>query len=224
MNLKILLIAGVLSTALLCEGQDQKPATPAPATAASSAPAGSQPAAPANATTSSQAPVSLAAGKLADSYVIGPNDELAINTWKEPAFSGLFTVRPDGMITVPLVGDILAAGFTPADLGGQIMVKLRKYLQDPVVTITVAAIKSKMIYIMGEGAMKKGPMEMTPGMTVLQAIAIAGTSEDSNLKKAYMLRDTNGVRTKVQIHYKQALKGDPQYDFALKPGDTIVIP
>jgi len=65
---------------------------------------------------------------------------------------------------------------------------------------------------------------MTPGMTVLQAIAIAGTSEDSNLKKAYMLRDTNGVRTKVQIHYKQALKGDPQYDFALKPGDTIVIP
>jgi protein involved in polysaccharide export with SLBB domain len=81
-----------------------------------------------------------------------------------------------------------------------------------------------MIYIMGEGAMKKGPMEMTPGMTVLQAIAIAGTSEDSNLKKAYMLRDTNGVRTKVQIHYKQALKGDPQYDFALKPGDTIVIP
>jgi polysaccharide export outer membrane protein len=236
MKLKILLIAGVLSTTLMCKGQDQQPAPPAAAANAAPAgaqtqtpesgtpPAGTQPSTPANATTPSAVAAHLATGKLADSYVIGPNDQLSISVWKEAAFSGHYDVRPDGMITIPLVGDMLAAGFTPTDLGGQITVKLRKYLQDPVVTITVTAIKSKLIYIMGEGAMKKGPLEMSPGMTVLQAIAMAGVGEEGNVKKAYMLRDTNGVRTKVQIHYKQALKGDAQYDFPLKPGDTIVIP
>jgi len=234
MELKILLVAGVLSTTLICKGQDQQPVAPAAAGSAApavaltqtpasgTAPAGTQPADPATTKTSGTVP--SPSGKLADSYVIGPNDQLAISVWKEAAFSGHYDVRPDGMITIPLVGDMLAAGFTPTDLGGQITVKLRKYLQDPVVTITVTAIKSKLIYIMGEGAMKKGPLEMSPGMTVLQAIAMAGVGEEGNVKKAYMLRDTNGVRTKVQIHYKQALKGDAQYDFPLKPGDTIVIP
>jgi polysaccharide export outer membrane protein len=208
----------MLSTTLICQGQDQPSAT-----LATAAPAGTQIQAPANATTPGQATAPLAAGKLADSYVLGPNDKIVVNVWKEAAFSGGYTVRPDGMITIPLVGDILAAGFTPTDLGAQITVKLRKFLQDPVVTVTVTEIKSKLIYIMGE-AMKKGPMEMTPGMTVLQAIAMAGTSEDSNIKKAYLLRDEGGKRLKIPIHYKQALKGDVQYDLVLKPGDTIVIP
>lgn len=242
MKLKILLIAAFMSATLICEGQDQPAAPPQPAPAAPtpeaapaasaqapapsaspSAPAAGQTAPPAGAANDAAA-APLAAGKLADSYVIGANDQIGVSVWKEPTFSGVHTVRPDGVITIPLVGDMMAAGLTPTDLGSRIMVKLQKYLQDPVVTISVLAIKSKVVFIMGEGAMKKGPMEMTPGMTVLQAMAMAGISEEGNPKKAYMLRDENGVRTKIPIHYKQALKGSAQDDFPLKPGDTIVIP
>jgi polysaccharide export outer membrane protein len=221
MELKILLIAALLSTTLTCACQDQQPAAPAaPATAA---PAATQTPTSTNNTTPSATAAPLAAGHLAESYVIGPDDQISINVWKEPPFSGAFAVRPDGMITVPLVGDMLAAGLTPTDLAAQITVKLHKFLQDPVVTVTVTAIKSKLIYLMGE-VTKKGPMDMTPGMTVLQAIGMAGTTEYANLKKAYLLRDVNGVRTKIPIHYKEALKGNLQYDIPLKPGDTIVIP
>lgn len=218
MVLRFLLIAALLSPTLNCEGQDPQPAAPAPA-----APAASQTTTPANAAAPGATTGPAGAVHLAETYVIGPDDQISINVWKEPGLSGAFVVRPDGMITMPLIGDVLAAGLTPPDLGNQISVKLHKFLQDPVVTVTIAAIKSKVVFIMGE-AMKKGPMEMTPGMTVLQAIAMAGTTEYANLKKAYLLRDVNGVRTKIPIHYKEALKGDLQYDLPLKPGDTIVIP
>ena len=110
MNFKILLTAALLSTTLVCAGQDQLPA--APAAVGAGIPANTQATAPTNYAT----PAPLAAGKLAESYVIGPTDEISVGVWKEPAVSGNFLVRPDGMITMPLLGDIQAAGFTPTDL------------------------------------------------------------------------------------------------------------
>jgi polysaccharide export outer membrane protein len=127
------------------------------------------------------------------------------------------------VITMPLLGEVMAAGFTPLDLAAQITVKLRKYLQDPVVVVAVQGIHSKNIYMMGN-ASRKGPVELAPGMTLLQALGVAGLTDDANTKKIYILRDEGGKRLRIPVHYKQALKGDPQYDIPLKAGDTIVVP
>lgn len=216
MKVKLLLIAALLSPTLTCEAQDQPSPPPA-------APSSTQAASPAGAAAPGATPAPLAAGKLADTYVIGATDQIEVSVWKEPAVSGSLLVRPDGMITMALLGDVQAAGMTPLDLGAQITVRLRKFLQDPVVNVVVVAIHSKNIYAMGE-VLKKGPIELTPGMTLLQAMAQAQLTEYANVKKAYILRDEGGKRLRIPIHYKEALKGNPVYDLVLKVGDTIVVP
>jgi polysaccharide export outer membrane protein len=221
MKLKILLIAALLSQPFICEGQDQQPA--APASPAVTATSGTQTPAPANGATTSSTADPLVAAHLASTYVIGPSDQISVEVWKEGAVSGSFLVRPDGVITMPLLGEVMAAGFTPLDLGAQITVKLRKYLQDPVVEVAVIGIHSKNIYIMGNAG-RKGPVELTPGMTILQALGVAGLTDDANTKKIYILRDEGGKRLKILVHYKDALKGNIQYDIPLKAGDTIVVP
>ena len=221
MKLKILLIAALLSQPFICEGQDQQPAAPAPP--AASAATSTQSPAPTNGAAPGATAAPLAAGPLAASYVIGADDQIAVNVWKEGAVSGSFLVRPDGVITMPLLGEVMAAGFTPLDLGAQITVKLRKYLQDPLVEVAVVGIHSKNIYMMGESN-RKGPIELTPGMTLLQAIGVAGLTDNANSKKIYILRDEGGKRLRIPVKYKQALKGDKQYDIPLKAGDTIVVP
>ena len=166
----------------------------------------------------------LAAVAAADSYVIGPSDVLTITVWKEPTLSGNVLVRPDGMISMPLLGDVQASGITPLQLAAQITTKLKKYVQDPNVSIVISAINSKVVYILGEVA-KKGPVEMTSGMTLLEAISSAGGLTDyANTKKIYILRDESGTHQKIPVHYKDALKGNSALNLALKPGDTIVVP
>jgi polysaccharide export outer membrane protein len=221
MKLKILLIAAVLSPTLICEAQDQQPVPPAVPAATTSV--ATQASSPSNNATPTVAAAPLAAGKLADSYVIGASDQIAVNVWKEGAVSGPFLVRPDGVITMPLLGEVMAAGFTPQELAAQITVKLRKFLQDPLVEVTVIGIHSKNIYMMGESS-RKGPIELTPGMTILQAIGAAGLTDNANTKKIYILRDEDGKRLKIPVHYKDALKGNIQFDIPLKAGDTIVVP
>jgi polysaccharide export outer membrane protein len=77
--------------------------------------------------------------------------------------------------------------------------------------------------MMGE-TNRKGPVDLSPGMTILQAIGMGGLTDNANTKKIYILRDENGVRHKIPVHYKEALKGNLQYDIPLKAGDTIVFP
>ncbi len=171
----------------------------------------------------SQPPAQIAA-KVDDNYVIGPGDVLAVAVWKEQAFSGNLLVRPDGMISMPLIGDIQASSLTPIQLADQITTRLKKFIQDPNVTVVVSQIHSKVVYMLGEIA-KKGPIEMTPGMTFLQAISIAGGPTDyANLKKIYILRHDNGKQLKVPVHYKKALNGDSACNIELRPDDTIVVP
>ena len=170
------------------------------------------------------APPALAAGAAADTYVIGASDVIAISVWKEPTLSGSLLVRPDGMISLPLLGDVQASGLTPLQLADQIATKLKKFVQDPNVSVVVSQIHSKVVYLMGEVG-KKGPIEMTPGMTLLEAIGSAGgITEFANAKKIYILRDEAGKHEKIPVHYKEALKGDSALDLVLKPGDTIVVP
>jgi polysaccharide export outer membrane protein len=159
-----------------------------------------------------------------ESYIIGPTDTLSVMVWKESAISGSFLVRPDGMISLALLEDVRASGLTPLELAAQIRARLSKYIQDPSVTVRVDQIHSKTVYLLGE-VMKKGPLEMTPGMTLLQAISsVGGLTEYANKKKIYILRNGGGKQTKLPVRYKDALKGDSSLNVVLLPGDTIVIP
>jgi len=164
------------------------------------------------------------AGAAADSYVIGASDVLSVTVWKQPDLSGTLLVRPDGMISMPLLGDVEAAGQTPLQLGNQIQTKLKKFIQAPEVAVVLKESNSKMIYLLGEVG-KKGPVHMTPGMTLLEAISSGGGLTDfANSKKIYILRDQGGKHQKIPVRYKKALKGDPTFNLALQPGDTIVVP
>ena len=167
---------------------------------------------------------SVAAGQAVDSYVIGASDVLSVTVWKQPDLSGTLLVRPDGMVSMSLLGDILAAGLTPLQLGDLIETKLKKFIQDPEVSVVLTQINSKVIYLLGEVG-KKGPVQMTPGMTLLEAISSAGGLTDfANSKKIYILRNEDGKHQKIRVRYKQALKGDPVSNLVLQPGDTIVVP
>jgi polysaccharide export outer membrane protein len=173
-----------------------------------------------------QAPAAAAApaGSASNSYVIGPSDVLTITVWKETTLSGTILVRPDGMVSLTLLGDVQAAGLTPLQLSDAISTKLKKYIQDPNVSVVVTQIHSKVVYLLGE-VVKRGPVEMTPGMTLLEAIASAGGLTDfANQKKIYILRNTSGSRMRIPVHYKEALKGDGTLNLAMNPGDTIVVP
>jgi len=161
---------------------------------------------------------------LADSYIIGPSDVLTVTVWKEPSLSGNLLVRPDGMISISLLGDVQASGISPLQLADQIAIKLKKYIQDPKVSVVLTQINSKKVFLLGE-VQRRGPVEMTSGMTVLQAIASAGGLTDfASTKKIYILRDEAGNHQKIPVRYKEALKGNSDLDLMLKPGDTIVVP
>jgi polysaccharide export outer membrane protein len=180
--------------------------------------------APANQVPPSQTAPPPAAGAPSNTYIIGPSDVLSITVWKEPTLSSSLLVRPDGMISLPLLGDVLATGLTPLQLADQIASKLKKFVQDPNVSVVVSQIHSKIVYLLGEVG-KKGPIEMTPGLTMLEAIGSAGGLTDyANAKKIYILRNDGGKNEKIPVKYKQALKGDRSLDLVLKSGDTIVVP
>ncbi|MGA2888175.1 MAG: polysaccharide biosynthesis/export family protein [Terracidiphilus sp.] len=160
-----------------------------------------------------------------DSYVIGPTDVISLFIWKEPDLSDKeLMVWPDGMIEVPLLGNIQASGKTPRQLADEIAAKLKKYIQDPNVTVNISGMHSKKVYLVGEIG-KTGPVDMTPGMTLLQAIATAGgLTPYANSKKIYILRSEDGKQRKLPVLYKRALRGDAALNFILTPGDTIVVP
>ena len=159
----------------------------------------------------------------ANRYIIGPEDSLQITVWKEPTLSGTIPVRPDGMISLVLLGDIPAAGMTPTALSSDISQRLKKYIQDPVATVVVLGVNSQRIFLVGEVG-KVGPVVMTPGMTPLQAIVTGGgLTQFANSKRIYILRTTAGKQQKIPFNYKQALKGE-NAGVSLLPGDTIVVP
>ena len=171
-----------------------------------------------------QPATSALGGADAATYVIGPEDGLQVTVWKEPTLSGVFPVRPDGMISLTLLGDVRAAGLTPMQLGDSITQLLKKYIQDPSVSVVVTAVNSRRVYLVGEVS-KVGPVPMSAGMTPLQAIASAGgLMLFANAKHIYILRNEQGKQQKIPFDYKQALKGDSKQLLPLRPGDTIVVP
>jgi polysaccharide export outer membrane protein len=157
-------------------------------------------------------------------YIIGPDDSLQIMVWKEPNLSTTLPVRPDGKITLLLIGDIPAAGLTPLQLAADITTRLKQFLTDPVVDVTVLAVNSKHVFLIGE-IMHVGPLAITPGMTILQAIATAGgLTPYANKKHIYILRGEPGHQQKIPFDYTRAVKKGDMQGVALTPDDTIVVP
>ncbi len=156
-------------------------------------------------------------------YVIGPEDVLHIAVWKESDLTATLPVRPDGKISLPLLNDVQASGLTPQQLADSVTEKLRKYIADPHVTVVVAAINSKRIYLVGEVS-RSGATPMSPNMTVLQALSSAGMNQFAKTKGIYVLRTENGKQQKLPVNYRKLVKGDVRQNYVLQPGDTIVVP
>lgn len=163
------------------------------------------------------------ASQAGPTYVIGPDDTLYISVWKEPDLTETLPVRADGKISMPLLNDVQAAGLTPMQLGAALTDKLKKYVSDPRVTIVVTQMNSQRVYVTGE-VLHPGAMNLTPSMTVLQALSSAGFTQFANTKGIYVLRNQHGSETKLAVNYKKLIKGEGGQNIALKPGDTIVVP
>jgi polysaccharide export outer membrane protein len=179
------------------------------------------------ATAQSPQPAGPSAIKANDSgYVIGNDDLLTINVWKEAEVSRSLPVRSDGKISLPLVGEVQAAGRTPLQLEEEISNKLRNYITDPEVTVMVQQINSERYNILGQVA-KPGSYSLALTTSVLDAIATAGGFRDFAKKKGiYILRrNSAGGQTRISFNYQDVIKGkSPEQDIRLQPNDTVVVP
>lgn len=159
-------------------------------------------------------------------YVIGNDDMLAINVWKEPEISRSLPVRSDGKISLPLAGEVQAAGRTPLQLEEEITDKLRTYITEPEVTVMVQEINSERYNILGQVA-KPGSYSLSLTTSVLDAIATAGGFRDFAKKKGiYILRrDSTGGQTRILFNYVDVIKGkNSEQNIRLQPNDTVVVP
>jgi polysaccharide export outer membrane protein len=158
-------------------------------------------------------------------YVIGAEDVLDVNVWKEPDMTRVVPVRPDGKITLPLINDVQAAGSTPQQLAAAVTDKLRKFMTEPQVTVIVTQINSQRVFVIGE-VLRAGAFPLVPGTTVLQALANAGGfTTFANVKKIHVMRTVDGKHIELPFNYREVLKGDnSDQNIKLEPGDTVVVP
>ena len=162
---------------------------------------------------------------LTDEYRLGPGDKLRVEVYKDAQLSQSVQVRPDGKITLPLVGDLEATGHTPIEMRDTITRSLKEYVTNPTVTVIVVEALASKVYVMGE-VTHPGTMELHGPTTILQALAMAGGfKEFANTKDVKVLRpdgDRGGVQT-IKFNYKNVLNGDAK-PFYLRSGDTVVVP
>ena len=171
-------------------------------------------------------PATGSAAGLADDYIIGPEDVLAVNVWRDPEVSRTVPVRPDGKISLPLIGDLDVSGLTTLKVRSLIVAKLKEYIANPEVSVIVQEIKSRTYVVMGK-VVKPGSYPLAKPTSVLEAIAVAGGFlEFAKVNKVYVMRRMeDGSQKALPFDYKQVIKGkklDQNVD--LKTGDTIVVP
>jgi len=159
-------------------------------------------------------------------YRLMPGDKLRVEVYKDAQLSQSLQIRPDGKVTLPLLGDIVATDLTPIQLRDRIATGLKEYVTNPVVTVIVVEASPVMVYVMGE-VMHPGAIPMRGQMTVLQALALAGGfREFANTKNIRILRKAAGVLKTVEtipFNYNEAVKGNSTPVF-LSPGDMVVVP
>ncbi|HWB87006.1 MAG TPA: polysaccharide biosynthesis/export family protein [Bryobacteraceae bacterium] len=154
-------------------------------------------------------------------YVIGAEDVLMIHVWREPEISGQFVVRPDGRISIPLAGEVMAAGETPEQLEGAVVKGLSAVMKSPQVTVSVLQVNSKKYFIQGE-VNKPGPYPLVVPTTVLEGLVNAGGFKDfANTKKITILRG----KEQLKFNYKDVTHGKHlEQNILLQPGDQIIVP
>jgi polysaccharide export outer membrane protein len=157
-------------------------------------------------------------------YVIGPEDSLSIVFWRDKELSAEVVVRPDGKISVPLLNDVQAAGYTPEQLSEILVKAATKYIADPTATVIVKEIHSRKVYVLGEVA-KPGAVPLVGEMNVLQLIAtVGGLLEYADKENITIVRVENGKERRFKFNYKDVVKGKKvEQNIMLKPGDTVVV-
>jgi len=160
-----------------------------------------------------------------DQYVIGAEDVLYIHVWKEEAFTRTVPVRIDGKISLPLVQDVKAAGLTPLQLKEVLTRKLKEFVENPVVSVTVMEANSYKVYVSGQ-VKTPGVYRLRSETSVAQIIPMAGGfTEWANQKRILIIRNENGREKRITVNYKKILSGsDPSLNITLKAGDAIVVP
>jgi len=157
-------------------------------------------------------------------YVIGPEDVLSIVVWREKELSGEVVVRPDGKISLPLLNDVQAAGYTPEQLAEIVEKAAVKYVTDSDTTVIVKQINSRKVFVLGEVG-KPGAFPLTTDMNVLQLIAsVGGLAEFADKKNVMILRIENGRERRFKFNYNEVIQGkNLQQNIMLQPGDTVLV-
>lgn len=157
-----------------------------------------------------------------DQYIIGPEDVLSIYVWREESLTKTLPVRMDGKISLPLLDDVQAAGMTPLQLKGELTEKLKKYIDDPTVTVTVTEANSFKVYILGE-VNKSGVQILRSETTLLKLIAtVGGFTSFANVKKITIITKENGVEKRITANYKKIIDGE-EPDIIIRRGDTVIV-
>lgn len=214
---RVLRVMGFAIIPLMClqpsagqKVQEASAATETLAASGSSTPRSSKP---------SDTPVVTSAG-----YHLGVEDELQISVWREPELSSSVVVRPDGVITLPLINDLHVVGLTTKELQDTLTEKFKGFVNEPQVTVTVKQIRSRKVYLVGE-VPRPGAFPLNGTKTVLQLIAEAGgLSQFAKSGSIYVLRQQEGRAVRLPFSYKKALRSGSDHDVTLLPGDMVVVP
>lgn len=212
-----LLLAGSLSA-----GQAQEAS---PSSSDDSARPGESSRAPSQTKAGSETPAKAHsdAVKAPEGYKIGVDDSLFISVWKEPDLSSQVTVRPDGVITMPLINEVQVVGLTPKELQVVLTEKLKPFVNEPQVTVIVRDIRSRKVFLVGQAG-KPGSVPLSGNMTMMELLASAGgLGPFAKSESIYILRNQGGHQSRIPFHYKKVLRGK-EADIVLEPGDMIVVP
>jgi polysaccharide export outer membrane protein len=175
-------------------------------------------------TSGSVAAASTGGAVASTDYRLASGDKLRIEVYKDTQLSQSLQVRPDGKVTLPLVGDVAAAGRTSMELRDAIVTGLRDYIKEPVVTVIVVETTPQLIYVTGE-VTKPGPVTMSGPLTILQALAIAGGFTDfANRKEILVMRGGPSGQKTLTFNYKDAIDPDNRRPpLMLQAGDTVIV-
>ena len=159
------------------------------------------------------------------SYLVEAGDLLGIVVWKNEELSDDYIVRPDGKITIPLIGDIIASGMKTDNISLQIELKLKEFIDSPFVTVIVRNAASNLVYVLGE-VRNPGVYRIQGSLTVLQVIALAGGfSEFANREKMVLIRQEKGIQKKFNFSFKNIIRSpEGGGNILLMRGDTLVVP
>jgi len=159
-----------------------------------------------------------------EEYKIGPEDILAISVWKNEAMSRVLPVRPDGMISLPLLDDVMAAGLTPTELRNVLAQRLAEYVPSPAVTVIVNDVKSFKVSVIGE-VTKPARYELKSRTSVLDVLALAGGfNQFASRSRIVVLRQEGEKRVRIPFNYNRVTSDSVEEDLYLKPNDIVLVP